>query len=122
MGYKTVCFNCRKSFSAAQTKIRERKCPQCGKAMTWLSHRFRPPKNTDDKKWKVVEFLAENGFDYDHIWKSIQNGVYSGLAVYPETMKDAEEFAEKYKAQARKRTNNMADTVEYGKSGGKIKR
>jgi len=104
MGYKTVCFDCRKSFSEGTdfTKIREKKCPECGKTMICLSHRFRPPKKTDDKKRKVVEFLVENGFNYNHIQKSIQDRVYTGLAVYSETMKDSEEFVEKYKAQAQK--------------------
>jgi predicted RNA-binding Zn-ribbon protein involved in translation (DUF1610 family) len=104
MGYKSVCLSCRKAFSQGIdfTKFQSDKlCPDCGKSMAFLSQRFRPPKKTDDKKWDVVEFLVENGFYYDHILETIYGGFY---VEYPETLKEAKEFVEKYKAQARKKT------------------
>lgn len=41
-------------------------CPECGKPMFLLSHLFRPPKKTDDKKWKTVNIPAKRsvGFGY----------------------------------------------------------
>ena len=102
MGYKSVCLSCRKAFSQGTdfTKFKSDKvCPDCGKPMALLSEKFKPPKKTDDKKWGVVKFLLENGFYYDHIFETIYGGCY---VEYPETMKEAEEFVEKYKAQARK--------------------
>ena len=62
--------------------------------MTLMPHRFRPPKKLDLKKWEVVEFLVLKGFKYGHVYRSV--GKY---AKYPETMKDALEFVEKYKSQ-----------------------
>jgi hypothetical protein len=72
-----------------------------------MPHRFRPPKKTDIKKWEVVKFLIEHGFKYQHIYKdvSLNNGIvdYSNYAVYPDNMKEAKEFAEKYSGQAIKK-------------------
>lgn len=75
--------------------------------MTLLSTRFRPPKKTDDKKWETVKYLIENGFFYDHVYQKIEtniNGVlsYQNYATYPDNIRDAKEFVEKYKEQARK--------------------
>lgn len=95
MGHKNVCVNCRKSFSLGTDldNIREGNCPQCGKRMEQVSHRFRPPKKTDLKKWEVVEYLLQNAFYYDHI----QDPEYNSWVPYPENMKDAIEFVKKYK-------------------------
>lgn len=75
--------------------------------MTLLSHRFRPPKKTDDKNWETVKFLIENGFHYDHVYQKIEtnrNGLtsYQNYATYSDNIRDAKEFVEKYKEQARK--------------------
>lgn len=75
--------------------------------MTLLSHRFRPPKKTDDKKWKTVKYLIENGFFYDHIYQKIEVSdggslIYQNYATYPDNLRDAIEFVERYKEQARK--------------------
>ena len=75
--------------------------------MTLLPHRFKPPKKTEDKKWETVKFLIEHGFYYQHIYKKVEttengNIVYENYAKYPENLKDAIEFVEKYKEQARK--------------------
>ncbi len=67
MGYKSVCLDCRKAFSQGTdfTKFKRNKvCPDCGKPMSFLSEKFKPPRKTDDKKWAVVKLLVENGFDY----------------------------------------------------------
>ena len=75
--------------------------------MRLLSHRFTPPKKTDDKKWEAVKYLIENGFYYDHIYQNIEINsigvkIYQNYATYPDNIKDAKEFVEKYKEQARK--------------------
>lgn len=64
MGYKSVCIDCRKSLNRPLDTDSDRfyPCSLCGKPMTLLSHRFRPPKKTDDKKWETVKYLIENGF------------------------------------------------------------
>lgn len=109
MGYKKVCLDCRKAYNRpvdlekAHTSI----CPQCEKPMTELYHLFQPPKQTDIKKWNVVQFLVENGFRYYHIRenesidkKTGKVAEYQNYAKYPESMKDAKEFVELYKEQA----------------------
>jgi len=54
-----------------------------------------------------VKYLIENGFHYDHVYQKIEtniNGVtsYQNYATYPDNIRDAKEFVEKYKEQARK--------------------
>ena len=108
MGYKNVCFDCRKAFSQGTdfNDIRESKCPDCGLLMKLVTHRFRPPKQSETKKWEVAKFLMEHGFLYEHVYKRIYeiNGVtvLANYATYPETMREAKEFVEKHKNQAKK--------------------
>ena len=106
MGHKVVCLDCKKSFSQG-TDFNDRKdanCPDCGKPMTLLSHRFRPPKKSEDRKWETVKFLIDNGFYYQHIYEVVEtkNGVtsYQNYAKYPDNLQDAKEFVKKYKDQA----------------------
>ena len=105
MGYKNVCFDCRKSFNQGTDlkDIRESNCPECGKLMVQVTHRFRPPKHNDLKKWEVAKFLMKNGFLYEHVYKQIYEvkgvTVLANYATYPENMRDAVEFVEKYKDQ-----------------------
>ncbi len=107
MGHKSVCFECKKSFSQGTDfqNIHESNCPNCGEPVTMLSHRFRPPKITETKKWETVKFLIQNGFKYQHIYKDInepKNGEksLSNLVPYPENLREAKDFVEKYKQQA----------------------
>ena len=110
MGYKAVCFNCHKSFSrphSAYGHVPE-KCPNCGGDIALLNHTFRPPKISDTKAWEVVKFLFENGFSYQHVYKNISKSIRvdaissENYVDYPTTMREAIEFVETYKEQARK--------------------
>ncbi|UFH36539.1 hypothetical protein [Flavobacterium acetivorans] len=108
MGHKSVCLECRKSLNREIDSNSERiyPCSECGKPMTLLPHRFKPPKKTEDKKWETVNFLIEHGFYYQHVYENVEvkkSGiiVYENYAKYPENIKDAKEFVEKYKDQAR---------------------
>ena len=105
MGHKFVCIDCKKSFIQG-INFKDRKeanCPNCGKRMILLSHRFRPPKKTEDKKWETIRFLIENGFYYQHIYEKVEtkNGItsYQNYVEYPDNIRDAKEFVEKYKDQ-----------------------
>ena len=69
--------------------------------MLLFPHRFRPPKKTDDRKWETVRFLIDNGFYYQHIYKPVEAGAPKEYAAYPDNLRDAKEFVEKYKSQAR---------------------
>ena len=109
MGYKSVCLDCRKSLNVKLVNNSERiyPCSECGKPMTLISHRFKPPRKTENKKWETVEFLIEHGFYYQHVYENVEvkkSGiiVYENYARYPENIKEAKEFVEKYKEQAQK--------------------
>lgn len=81
-------------------------CPECGKPMILLPHRFRPPKKTDDKRWEVVKYLIDNGFPYQHIYETTETDKHINreekYITYPDNLRDAKEFVEKFKNQARK--------------------
>lgn len=98
MGYKSVCVECRKAYNNYVDLNTHKKviCPDCGESMYFLSHLFKPPRRNDTKRWKVVKFLVENGFDYYHLYEMIEPGVYSQLGKYPETMIEAEELVKNF--------------------------
>ena len=80
---------------------------RCALVKTFLlPHRFRPPKVVDTKKWEVVKYLIEHGFYYQHIYEVEETSKHynreESYVAYPENLRDAKEFAEKYKLQARK--------------------
>jgi predicted RNA-binding Zn-ribbon protein involved in translation (DUF1610 family) len=97
MGYKLVCLDCRKSFSAGTdlTKLKEKLCPNCGKMMICVSHLFKPPKKDDKKQWDMVRYLIENGFRFYHAYKYVKQGTWIRIP-YPENLREAKEFVTKY--------------------------
>ena len=107
MGYKNICFTCKKAFSQGNdfTKIHKSNCPECGNEMTIVNHSFRPPKKNEIKKWETVRFLVENGFIYHHVFELVEKVEgkivsYQNYVKYPENLDDAKIFVEKYKDQA----------------------
>ncbi len=102
MGHKKVCTACRLSFNRPDDFGIDRTypCPQCGASMLLLPHRFKAPAKTDAKKWEVVKFLIENGFPYQHIYKTENGKRTDEYADFPETLSGAREFIELYKNQA----------------------
>ncbi len=97
MGHKNVCINCQKAYNMGMNHedIREGNCPECGMKMIPVSHRFRPPKKTENKKWEVVKYYLSNGFFYHHI----KDPGCNSWVPYPEDMRGAKEFVKKYRAQ-----------------------
>lgn len=108
MGHKAVCFNCRKSFSSYKTEMPQI-CPECGGEVFIYPHRFRPPAKNNLTKWAVVEYLKQHDILFwHHIYEEFelvdQNGskrISSRYVEYPETMRAAKEFVEKYGQQAK---------------------
>lgn len=98
MGYKNVCLKCKRALNLGtySDNFRESNCPECGEKMTFVSHHFRPPKRIDTIKWKVADFLISRGFKYHHIFDE----EHSSYVPYPERIKEAKIFVEKYKDQA----------------------
>jgi hypothetical protein len=96
MGYKAVCFNCKKSFSRPHSAFGHvpTKCLDCGGTIALLNQTFRPPKKNDKEAWEVVKYLFENGFTYQHIHNE---SLSPGYVQYPTNMRDAKEFVSKYK-------------------------
>ncbi len=92
---------CRKAFSVYQNKQEDINltCPECGNKTTLFNHKFRPPKQNDVKQWKVVEFLKERGFVYQHVFKAADGGGQIEVS-YPNSLEEAKEFIETYKSQA----------------------
>lgn len=107
MGYKSICLDCKKSFSQGSDlrNRHESNCPDCGEPLTMMPHRFRPPKKTEVKKWETIRFLVEHGFPFQHIYRDIKtqrdgSKTYESLVPYPENLRDAKTFVEEYKEQA----------------------
>jgi len=104
MGFKIACLTCRKAFSNnLGWKHSFGKCPECGDKYVYFNHKFRPPKRNDLKQWKVVKYLSENGFNYQHVndkYVKLRQYGYFIYAEYPKSMQQAKEFVNKFKAQA----------------------
>ncbi len=69
--------------------------------MQLINHSFRPPRKLDDRRWKVVRYLVENGFVFQHLYQTGKDE-YSKPATnnyisYPKTLNDAAEFVQKNK-------------------------
>jgi len=83
-------------------------CPECGNSYVFYNHKFKPPKKDDLKAWKVVSFLYEHGFTYQHIHKDFSNLRIENYADYPKNLDEAKEFVIKYKSQAK---NSLPSSV-----------
>ena len=110
MGYKAVCLSCRKAFNVSSDYADHIpvKCPECSGKLITFNHKFRPPKQSDIKTWKVVAFLYKHGFNYQHVQKDMPFDTLRNMPEgdryeeYPTNMNDAKEFVEKYKSQDQK--------------------
>ena len=107
MGHKKVCINCRESLNLdiSDYSSETYPCSKCGRQMTLLPHRFRPPKKSNNKGWELVEFLISNGFPFQHIYQIESNECHKKLSYnyvsYPKNLLDAKEFIIKYKKQSK---------------------
>ncbi|MFD2892816.1 hypothetical protein ACFS5J_12420 [Flavobacterium chuncheonense] len=98
MGYKNICLECRTSYSKGNDykNHTESNCPQCGKKMILVNHKFKPPKKSETKSWEMVKLLVENGFKFQVVYEQIEKGVYLKVN-YPKNLSEAKEFIKKYK-------------------------
>ncbi len=94
--YPHVCLSCRKSFKKSHSE-QPRLCPDCQQPLILLSRNFSAPKTNDEKQWKKVAFLIEQGFLFQHVYQNEWGGQY---AAYPKTLAEASEFVVKYKKWA----------------------
>ncbi|WP_394172069.1 hypothetical protein [Thalassotalea litorea] len=94
-----TCFSCRCTFKRPfEKKVFYRKCPTCSKQTVMMDIRFRPPKKSDDKQWKKVEYLVAHGFFFQKIYR--KEGYAHYREKYPKSLEEAKEFVLKYKEQA----------------------
>jgi len=100
MGYKNLCLNCLRveNLGTDSENFRTGKCPECSMEMTFVNHKFKPPRKADKKGWKLAVFLISNGFNFQHI--NDENGIH---VTYPQNLKEAKEFVIKYKFRAIKK-------------------
>lgn len=107
MGYKNVCFNCRKTFNIGTdyTKFHTGNCPECCNALVFYTQKFKPPKKDDLKGWKLISFLSERGFRFQDIYEYLpadNKRIHGIKQKYPGTLPEAKEFVDKFKTQALK--------------------
>ena len=98
MGYKNVCLNCKRieNIGTDYTSFKTGTCPICGTEMIFVDHKFRPPAKSDKKGWELAAFLITNGFIFQRIFGEDKSQYIN----YPQNMKEAKQFIEKYKVQA----------------------
>ena len=97
MGYKNICLESRTSYSKGsdfENHI-ESNCPQCGLKMILVNHKFKPPKKSEVKKWKMVKLLVENGFKFQAVYNLIEKGMFLKVN-YPKDVNEAKDFIKKY--------------------------
>ena len=67
MGYKNVCVNCRISLSEGtnyELFNTNKTCPTCKSKMYFVNEKFKAPKKSNDKEWKIIEYLLLSGYDF----------------------------------------------------------
>lgn len=97
-----ACTSCRKAFKRPVLgqdfeADRIKKCPHCGAKAYNLGRRFKAPKMTDDKGWALVAFMIDNGFFFNAAYVKAESGPGLVHVPYPKTLREAQEFVEKYK-------------------------
>ena len=93
-----ACFACRRSFKRKVefgAAVYLKACPDCSGQAIHLGRHFKPPKRTDQKQWRKVEYLVRAGFFFQHV----RSGD-TGQVPYPETLEDARKFVVTYRSQA----------------------
>ena len=94
-----TCFECRSTFKRPPEKeVGVRKCPNCSGNAICMDVRFRPPKKSDNKQWRKVEFLISHGFFFQKIYR--KEGPIWFREKYPDTLDQAKEFVINFKEQA----------------------
>ena len=82
--------------------------------MVNVDYKFRAPKKDNIKKWEAIKYLLENGFYFQHVYEN--NSWENNQTVkYPQNMKDAKIFVEKYGSQKIIDKYEMRESNEGGK-------
>ena len=76
MGYKNVCVNCRISLSE-------------GTNYELFNEKFKAPKKSNDKEWKIIEYLLLSGYDFRNPYCGYESCIYFE---FPKNLQEAEAF------------------------------
>jgi hypothetical protein len=66
--------------------------------MLAMGKRFRPPRRDDHRRWALVAFLAQHGFRYQQVFRTVQGERQP--VPYPDSMEAARPFVLAFKQQA----------------------
>lgn len=91
---KYVCLKCRIGLHDAHT------CPKCKKHLFYVGQNFRTPKKTDITGWKILEYLAREGYDFHICTYAYDQGRMEEK--FPRTMEQAEKLVKQRKAYYKK--------------------
>jgi hypothetical protein len=91
---KYVCLQCRIGLHDSHT------CPRCKKLLVSIGENFRTPKKTDVKKWKILEYLVQEGYDFHICRHAYDQGNITEK--FPNTMEQARNLIKQRKAYYKK--------------------
>lgn len=92
MGYKNVCVNCRISLSEGtnyELFNTNKTCPTCKSKMYFVNEKFKAPKKSNDKEWKIIEYLLLSGYDFRNLYCGHEQCIYFE---FPKNLQEAETF------------------------------
>ena len=92
MGYKNVCTNCRISLSEGMNYElfdTNKTCPICKGKMYFVNEKFKAPKKSNDKEWKIIEYLLLSGYDFRNPIYGTERYMYFE---FPKNLQEAEAF------------------------------
>ena len=92
MGYKNVCINCRISLSEGtnyELFNTNKTCPTCKSNMYFVNEKFKAPKKSNDKEWKIIKYLLLSGYDFRNPYCGHEQCIYFE---FPMSLQEAEAF------------------------------
>ena len=92
MGYKNVCVNCRISLSEGtnyELFNTNKTCPICNGKMYFVNEKFKAPKKSNDKEWKIIEYLLLSGYDFRNPYCGQEQCIYFE---FPKNLQEVEAF------------------------------
>lgn len=97
MSDKSVCLNCKKSFSKVNIIKQQINlvCPQCGEKIFVVNQKFKPPKKTDKKEWQIIKALIDGGYNFQSFYQEIYPN--NNFVSFPKKLSEVEPFLEAYR-------------------------
>lgn len=64
-------------------------CPICKGKMYFVNEKFKAPKKSNDKEWKIIEYLLLSGYDFRNPIYGTERYMYFE---FPKNLQEAEAF------------------------------